>query len=80
MALLAGMGFYVATPYRRLWPMLEPYSPFERLRAVLLVPLIRIVGDVAKMMGYPVGLAWRWRNCYRPEIHWRRPGGGNLAG
>jgi hypothetical protein len=26
---------------------------------------------VAKMVGYPVGLVWRWRNHHRPEIHWR---------
>ena len=36
-----------------------------------LVPIIRIVGDVAKMVGYPVGLWWRWRNRRRPEIDWR---------
>jgi hypothetical protein len=39
--------------------------------AFLLVPIIRVVGDVAKMIGYPVGLVWRWRNHHRPEIHWR---------
>jgi len=26
---------------------------------VLWVPVIRVVGDVAKMMGYPVGVRWR---------------------
>lgn len=36
-----------------------PHSAF--LRAVALIPLIRLVGDVAKMAGYPVGLAWRAR-------------------
>jgi hypothetical protein len=36
-----------------------------------LVPVIRVVGDVAKMIGYPVGLAWRWHNRHRPELHWR---------
>jgi hypothetical protein len=72
LALLAGLVFYTATPYRRLWPMLGPYGPLARLRAVLWVPIIRVVGDVAKMMGYPAGLLWRWRNRHRPEIHWRR--------
>jgi hypothetical protein len=38
----------------------------ERLQALLLVPVIRVVGDVAKMIGYPVGLVWRWRNRHRP--------------
>ena len=71
LALLAGAIAYTATPYRRLRPMLARYGPFERLGAVLLVPLIRVVGDVAKMIGYPVGLLWRWRNRHRPEVHWR---------
>jgi glycosyltransferase involved in cell wall biosynthesis len=72
LALLVGAAVYVATPYRRLWPMLKPYGLFDRLKAVLLVPIVRLVGDVAKMVGYPAGLAWRWRNLHRPEVHWRR--------
>jgi glycosyltransferase involved in cell wall biosynthesis len=71
LALAAGVAAYTATPYRRLWPMLAGYGPFDRLGAALLVPVIRVVGDVAKMLGYPVGLAWRRRNWDRPEIHWR---------
>jgi hypothetical protein len=30
--------------------------------AALLIPVIRVVGDVAKMIGYPVGWRWRLRN------------------
>jgi glycosyltransferase involved in cell wall biosynthesis len=71
LALLAGLAIYAATPYRRLWPMLRSYGPFDRLKAVLLVPAIRVAGDVAKMAGYPVGLVWRWRNRHRAEVHWR---------
>ena len=71
LALLAGLAVYTATPYRRLWPMLAPYNVFQRAMAVLLVPVIRVVGDLAKMIGYPVGVAWRWRNRHRPEVHWR---------
>ena len=49
-------------PYKRLTPMLYD-SPFgEKLRAVVWVPLIRVTGDVAKMIGYPVGVVWRLRN------------------
>jgi glycosyltransferase involved in cell wall biosynthesis len=71
LALAAGLAVYTATPYRRLWPMLAGYGLAERLAAVLLVPVIRVVGDVAKMLGYPLGLVWRRRNWERPEIHWR---------
>jgi len=46
--------------------MLAPDGPFDRLKAVLLVPvMIRLVGDVAKMTRYPEGLAWRWQNRRR---------------
>jgi glycosyltransferase involved in cell wall biosynthesis len=71
LALLAGAAAYLATPYRRLVPLLAPYGLVDRLRAVALVPVIRVVGDVAKMIGYPAGLVWRRRNWQRPEIHWR---------
>jgi glycosyltransferase involved in cell wall biosynthesis len=71
LALLAGAAAYTATPYRRLWPLLAPYGFFDRLRAIALVPVIRLVGDLAKMIGYPVGLVWRWRNRQQPELHWR---------
>ena len=39
---------------------------------LLLVPLIRVAGDVAKMLGYPAGLRWRRQNRARDEIYWRR--------
>jgi hypothetical protein len=71
LAVAAGMGIYLATPYRRLGPMLAPLRPIDRLKAVLVVPVIRVVGDLAKMVGYPVGVVWRWRNRHRLEIHWR---------
>jgi glycosyltransferase involved in cell wall biosynthesis len=71
LALLAGAAIYTATPYRRLWPMLGEYGLLDQLKAILWVPIIRVVGDVAKMLGYPVGLAWRWRNRHRPEVHWQ---------
>jgi glycosyltransferase involved in cell wall biosynthesis len=71
LAFIAGAAIYTATPYRRLWPMLAPYGPLDRLTALLLVLVIRVVGDLAKMAGYPVGLVWRWRNRHRPAVHWR---------
>ncbi len=64
--LLSGWG-YVRRPYARLARWLPRLSPAQRLAAVVAVPLIRLVGDGAKMAGYPVGLAWRWR-----RYGWRR--------
>jgi glycosyltransferase involved in cell wall biosynthesis len=73
LALLAGGAAYCRTPYRRLWPRLAALSPHGRLTALLLVPAIRVVGDVAKMLGYPAGWLWRLRNWSRAEVHWRQP-------
>jgi glycosyltransferase involved in cell wall biosynthesis len=56
---LPGM-FWV--PLRRLARMWQDLSFVQRLRAALWVPIIRITGDVAKMIGYPVGLWWRWQH------------------
>jgi glycosyltransferase involved in cell wall biosynthesis len=62
---LASIG-YVRPPYCRLWPMLGALSPSERIVAVGWVPLVRLIGDVAKMLGYPAG--WLWRLTHRAEI------------
>lgn len=79
LALLAGVLIYCRTPYRRLRPHLARLTPGERLKAILLVPVIRATGDIAKMIGYPVGWAWRLRQRTRPEIHWRRSSAGRVA-
>jgi glycosyltransferase involved in cell wall biosynthesis len=70
-AIVGGVG-HLGTPYRRLWPSLRHLRWRERLMAVALVPLIRVTGDVAKMIGYPVGLMWRWKHRRtQPAICWR---------
>jgi hypothetical protein len=56
-----GGAAYCATPVRRLRPWLRGLRPLAVLQAVALVPLIRLVGDLAKMAGYPVGVLWRLR-------------------
>lgn len=62
----------LGTPYRRLWPMLRPLGWGERLQAMLWVPIIRVTGDIAKMIGYPVGWLWRIRHLpHRPDLRWR---------
>lgn len=47
------------TPYRRLLKLSEHLSAVEKLQAFLWVPVIRVSGDTAKMIGYPVGVWWR---------------------
>jgi hypothetical protein len=62
-------------PYRRLWPMIQPLGWADRLQAILWVPVIRVTGDVAKMLGYPVGWLWRIRRVPKqPELRWRSQG------
>lgn len=57
--LLLGAAAYLRDPYRRLRAFLAPYGFQDRLKAILWVPVIRVIGDVAKMVGYPVGVRWR---------------------
>ena len=60
--LLLGVGAYTRRPAERLWESTWGWPPPARLRAFALIPIIRIVGDVAKMLGYPAGWFWRLRN------------------
>jgi glycosyltransferase involved in cell wall biosynthesis len=59
--LLTGFAAYHKTPYYRLTQLWQNLAALEKLKAALLVPIIRVVGDVAKMVGYPVGMVWRQR-------------------
>lgn len=65
--LLAGGFAYCWQAWRRV-PVLMRRAPRRDLAAwmwvLLLVPLLRAWGDVAKMCGYPVG--WRWRKRHTP--------------
>ncbi len=72
--LLAGVAIYCWRPWQRVWLLTASMSPAARGLALLWAPIIRVVGDVAKMVGYPVGLWWRWRHRHRPEVHWQRDG------
>ncbi len=71
LGLVAGLFLYCRRPVQRVAPLGQDLAPIQRFQAMLLVPVIRVVGDVAKMVGYPVGLWWRYRNHDRDEIHWR---------
>ncbi|MBE9507765.1 MAG: glycosyltransferase [Chloroflexi bacterium] len=50
------------TGWRRLARTWGDLSFPRKLQAALWVPVIRVTGDVAKMIGYPVGVWWRWRH------------------
>jgi glycosyltransferase involved in cell wall biosynthesis len=72
LGLLTGVVAYCARPWQRLWYLGRKLSLVEQVQTAAWVPIIRAVGDVAKMVGYPAGLWWRLRNRHRAEIHWRR--------
>jgi cellulose synthase/poly-beta-1,6-N-acetylglucosamine synthase-like glycosyltransferase len=61
--LAAGAALYLSKFYRRL--LREPPGAGARLVGWALVPAIVVVGDVAKMIGYPVG---RFQRRTRAEI------------
>ena len=74
---LAAALAYCRRPVQRLWPRLASYGPADRLMALALVPVIRVIGDVAKMLGYPAGLWWRWQHQDDPAVHWRNANSGD---
>jgi glycosyltransferase involved in cell wall biosynthesis len=60
--LAAGTVAYTRQPYRRLWSQTGKLAPAARLYMLVLVPAVRLVGDCAKMSGYPVGIVARLRS------------------
>jgi glycosyltransferase involved in cell wall biosynthesis len=74
-ALLAGAAGYTYRPYQRLASRMSQLPLAQKLCAIALVPCIRLVGDVGKMVGYPAGWAWRLRHRNRiAGIRWRQDG------
>jgi cellulose synthase/poly-beta-1,6-N-acetylglucosamine synthase-like glycosyltransferase len=69
---LPGAAVYLYHPYHRLTRILmRPHdlTTLGIIVIVLLIPIIRVLGDIAKMIGYPVGLYWRQRH-HPPD--WRQ--------
>lgn len=62
---LGGAYALFGTPYRRLLHQWQKLSFIEKITAFLFVPIIRITGDIAKMLGYPVGVWWRMNDGRR---------------
>ena len=63
--LIPGLIYHVHKPYRRLPQRARELPLNQKVLAFAYVPLIRLIGDVAKMIGYPVGL-WL-RRSKRPS-------------
>jgi glycosyltransferase involved in cell wall biosynthesis len=61
---LLGLGAcaYSRAPLRRLRARAPALTPRELATAAALIPTIRLIGDVAKMVGYPVGVLRRLRS------------------
>lgn len=64
----AGLAVYICRPYRRLWATSKKMPIADKLLALSYVPLIRITGDIAKMIGYPVGVLWRLKRGRANQI------------
>lgn len=63
--------FFIA--FRRLFHIWQPLSVVDKVRAFGWIPIIRITGDIAKMVGYPVGWWWRLKTLPTdPRLHWRK--------
>ena len=70
LAVAAGLAGLLLAPIRRLLPLLRGRPRREQLIALAWAPLVRVTGDVAKMLGYPVGVVWRWRHA--PRAPWSK--------
>jgi glycosyltransferase involved in cell wall biosynthesis len=62
LALLAGAAAYCRAPLRRFLAGQPRPGPRATAQALALIPLIRAVGDAAKMAGFPAGMLRRWRS------------------
>ncbi|HZY42566.1 MAG TPA: hypothetical protein VFF59_11275, partial [Anaerolineae bacterium] len=54
-----GAAIYLKQPYQRLATMKHQLNRSGHIKAIGWVPVIRVMGDIAKMIGYPVGVGWR---------------------
>jgi glycosyltransferase involved in cell wall biosynthesis len=59
---LLGGVVYFKQAYQRLPHHWGKLTPLQKVLSLGYIVLIRVVGDLAKMMGYPVGWIWRYQN------------------
>jgi glycosyltransferase involved in cell wall biosynthesis len=67
---IVGGAVYLKQPYRRLPHLWGGLSFWGKTLSLFFVPIIRVLGDVAKMIGYVPG--WAWRVDHNPP-DWRKP-------
>jgi glycosyltransferase involved in cell wall biosynthesis len=60
--MLVGGSVYCRRPTQRLLHTIQNKRPRTIILSISLIPIIRLVGDVAKMLGYPMGVIWRLRH------------------
>lgn len=70
LAVAAGVVGLLRTPFARLAPWLRGAPLGEKVALLAWAPVIRVTGDVAKMLGYPVGVVWRGQHA--PAEPWAR--------
>lgn len=71
--LASGFFLYMRKFLVRSWHRADQHpSRADALRAMALVPGIVVLGDAAKLFGYPVGLVHRWRHTI-PEVGQKTP-------
>ena len=56
---VVGAAIYLQPPYQRLAALPRPPQRTGQLKAIGWIPIIRVTGDLAKMIGYPVGIVRR---------------------
>lgn len=61
---LVGFVGYVGRPVRRVWARRGQFTHSQLVGAFLLTPVVVVVGDTAKMAGYPRGVLWRRRRAH----------------
>ncbi len=69
---LLSLFAYCRRPIVRVWKLgRHRLSPWALVSALLQIPVVRVVGDAAKMLGYLSGWKWRVQRWTEPDIHWR---------
>lgn len=61
------LGWHLQAPLRRVWRRSRDMPAIPRMVALMLVPVIRTLGDAAKMLGYPAGILLRLSGRAGPQ-------------